>query len=50
MSESLREEGPHDSITCKQQASTQQPQEDVELGTRTDERGKQQLATIGIIK
>lgn len=34
MSESLGEGGPHDGITGEQQASTKQPQGDVELQTQ----------------
>lgn len=41
MSEGLGEEGPHDSIAGKQQASAQQPQGDVEL-ERNREREKLQ--------
>lgn len=43
MSESLGEEGPHDSVTCEQQASTEQPQGEVELQTHTADVRKQQL-------
>lgn len=42
VSESLGEEGPHDSVTCEQQASTEQPQGEVELQTHTADVRKQQ--------